>query len=272
VIRYLLTTHRGKAIAGAITGVIALAVLTAFAVLGIVLPGGHGAPPHAAHTVPTPSAGTPDRDPGAGAQGSTVLSAQELAQLDAAPTVAPATAPLLPPVPAQERTQPDLYARAFFTALFAHPYAGVTRGQMLAWIQSQQAATTFITGGSPAQRNRLLVESGSDPAWSNHGFAALPDEATWAQASAGRMSVRIDRLTCLTPPDWEQAIAAGEVTDPGLTERLVSGDITTAWTHGGQRQSQKVSVALTLLLEDPPTAGQYGVVVIADTNAVRVPS
>ena len=57
--------------------------------------------------------------------------------------------------------------------------------------------------------------------------------------------------------------------DPGLTERLVSGDLTMTMTQDGHRVTQHVSVALTLLLEGPPTLGQYGAVVIADTNAVR---
>lgn len=267
MIRYLLTAHRGKVIAGAIV----LAALAAFAVLGIVLPSGHGTPHRMAHTVPAQQTVTANTDTAGGAQGSKVLSARELAQLDAAPAVAPATTALLPPIPASERTQPDLYARAFFTALFAHPYAGTSREDMLAWVQAQQAVTTFVTGGTPAQRNRLLVESASDPAWSNDGFATLPDQSTWAQASAGRMSVHLDRLTCITPPDWEAAITDGSITDPGLTERLVSANMTTTWTHGGQRQTQKISVALTLLLEGPPTTAEYGIVVIADTNAVRVP-
>ena len=109
MIRYLLAAHRGKVIAG----VIVVAVLTVFAILGIVLPGGHDVSPHAARTrtVPTQPTGTPGSAIRGGEQGSNVLSEPELAQLDAAPTVAPATSPLLPPIPAQQRTQPDLYAR-----------------------------------------------------------------------------------------------------------------------------------------------------------------
>jgi hypothetical protein len=263
VFRYLLTAHKAKVIAG----VIAVALLVCFGVLGLVLPSGHAGGHNAAGPTPATS-GTPGTPQGA-TQGYNVLSSRELSMLDAAPDVAPATTRLLPPIPSADRTQPDLYARAFFTALFTHPYAGVTRAQMLAWVQAQQAVSLFITGGTPATLNRLAVESSSDPGWSNSGYAALPDDAGWAQAVAGRASVRIDRLTCVTPPDWETAISDGDITDPGLTARLVSADMTMTWTDGGQRKTERFSAALTLLLEGPPTTGQYGVVVIADTNVVQ---
>jgi hypothetical protein len=264
VIRYLLTAHKGKVIAG----VVAAALLVCFAVLGAALPGGHAGghnpsgPTRTARSGPTgiPSGATP---------GYNVLSPRELSLLAAAPKVAPATTPLLPPISPSDRTQPDLYARAFFTALFTHPYTGVTRAQMLAWVQAQQALSPFITGGTPPEMNRLLVESVSDPAWSNHGVVALPDDSGWAQAVAGRASVRIDQLTCRTPPDWETAISDGDITDPGITARLVSADMTMTWNDGGKLKTQNFSVALTMLLEAPPTASQYGVIVIADTSVVQ---
>jgi len=264
VIRYLLTVHKGKVIAG----IIASALLVCFAVLGAALPGGHksGRNPSG----PTRTAGSgPTGIPSGANSGYNVLSPRELSMLAAAPDVTPATTPPLPPIPPSDRTQPDLYARAFVTGLFIHPYTGVTRAQMLAWVQTQQALSPFITGGTSAELNRLLVESASDPAWSNHGVAALPDDSGWAQAVAGRTSVHIDRLTCLTPPDWETAISDGNITDPGLTARLVSADMTMTWNDGGKPKSQKFSTALTMLLEGPPTASQYGVVVIADTSVVQ---
>jgi hypothetical protein len=265
VFRYLLSAHRGKVIVGFLVA----AVLVCFGVLGLVLPGGHDTHPagQSGRTPTAPPSGPPAH-PGADS-GYSTLSPRELSMLDTAPAVTPGTTPLLPPIPAEDRTQPDLYARAFFTTLFTHPYAGVTRGQMLAWVQAQQADSPFITGGTPAERSRLLVESASDPQWSNHGYAALPDEAGWAQGVAGRASVRIGRLIRVTPPDWETAIAAGDITDPGLTARLVSADMTMTWTESGKPRTQRFSAALTLLLEGPPTASQYGVVVIADTSAVQ---
>ena len=264
MIRYLLTAHKGKVI----VGVIASALLVCFAVFGAALPGGHksGRNPSG----PTRAAGSgPTGIPSGANSGYNVLSPRELSMLAAAPDVAPATTPLLPPIPPSDRTQPDLYARAFVTGLFIHPYTGVTRAQMLAWVQTQQALSPFITGGTSVELNRLLVESASDPAWSNHGVAALPDDSGWAQAVAGRTSVHIDRLTCLTPPDWETAISDGDITDPGLTARLVSADMTMTWNDSGMRKTQKFSTVLTMLLEGPPTASQYGVVVIADTSVVQ---
>jgi hypothetical protein len=267
VLRYLLTAHKG----GVIAAGLAAAALVTFGVLGLVLPGGHGTG-HAARPTDATTARTSGPavvQAGSGPTNYNALSARELSMLDAAPAVTPETTRLLPPIPAQDRTQPDLYARAFLTGLFVHPYAGVTRAQMLAWVQSQQADSPFITGGTVSERSRLLVESASDPQWSNHGYAVLPDDAGWAQAAAGRASVRIARLTCTTPPDWETAISDGDITDPGLTARLVSADMTMSWTEDRKVRTQRLSVALTLLLEGPPATGQYGVVVIADTNVVQ---
>jgi hypothetical protein len=260
VIRYLFAAHKGKVIAA----VAACCLLITLAVLGIVLPADRGS----SHTARPPSSST---SPVADGQqrGSNVLSASERAQLDAAPQVTPGTSRRLPAIPADHRTQPDLYARAFFAALFVHTYTDVNRADMLAWVQAQQAATPFLTRVTPSEMNRLLVESATDPEWSNHGFAAIPDPGKWAAAAAGQLSVRIDRLVSIIPPSWEQAISRGAVTDPGLTERMVSGDMTMTMTTGGHPETQHVSVALTLLLEGPPTRGQYGAVVIADTNAVR---
>ncbi len=264
MIRYLLTAHKGKVI----VGVIAAVLLVCFAALGAALPGGHAGGHNPSDPI-RPAGSGPTAAPAGATPGYNVLSPRELSLLAAAPKVAPATTPLLPPIPPSDRTQPDLYARAFFTALFTHPYTGVTRAQMLAWVQTQQALSPFITGGTLAELNQLLVESASDPAWSNHGVATLPDDSGWAQAVAGRASVRIDRLTRLTPPDWEAAISDGDITDPGLTARLVSADMTMTWNDSGMRKTQKFSTVLTMLLEGPPTASQYGVVVIADTSVVQ---
>lgn len=261
MIRYLITDHKGKVTAGAIV----IAVLIAFTILGLILPSQHATSPRAA---PAPRATQRTGDLPPDGQGYNVLSGKERAMLDTAPDVAPATTAQLPPIPAVDRMQPDLYARAFFTTVFAHPYVGVTRDQMLAWVQAQQAASPFVTGGTPGELHRLLVESASDPAWSDHGYAALPDGAGWARAVTGRATVRIDRLSCVTPPGWETAISDGDITDPGLTARLVSANMTMTWTERGQRKRQEFSAALTLLLEGPPTTRKYGVVVIADTNVV----
>ena len=235
MVRYLLTAHKGKVIAT----VVLVAVLVSFGVLGLVLPGQARRQAWRCLDATATPAGVPLSSQSAEQRYNT-LSPRELAMLDAAPDVTPATTVLLPAIPASDRTQPDLYARAFFTALFTHPYLGVTRAQLLAWVQAQQAVSPFITGGTAAERNRLLVESATDPDWSNSGFAAVPDDAGWAQAVAGRARVRIDRLTCVIPPDWETAISDGDITDPGLTARLVSADMTMTWTQDGQRTTQRI--------------------------------
>ena len=117
MVRYLLTAHKGKVIAG----VLVLAVLVAFALLGVALGSGHGTGHQAALSTQTAPIGS---GPRSNSEGYNVLSVRERAMLDTAPDVAPATTALLPPVPAVDRRQPDLYARAFFTTLFTHPYVG----------------------------------------------------------------------------------------------------------------------------------------------------
>jgi hypothetical protein len=60
---------------------------------------------------------------------------------------------------------------------------------------------------------------------------------------------------------WADAVAGGEITDPGVTARQIDAEVTLHTTDNGQPVTKASSVALTIQLEGPPARGGYGFVV-----------
>jgi hypothetical protein len=97
--------------------------------------------------------------------------------------------------------------------------------------------------------------------------APIPTEADWRAwpARSGNTSVEIVRVT--EPAAWADAVAAGRITDPGVTARDVDAVVTTRWQEHGRTVTAIRSVFLSLTLEGPPTRAEYGYV---NTAAYRL--
>jgi hypothetical protein len=72
------------------------------------------------------------------------------------------------------------------------------------------------------------------------------------------------------PVAWSAAVAAGTITDPGVTARRVDAEVTLHLSDHGQARRQRYSVALTMNLEGPPARDGYGVVTVVRYQSVRV--
>jgi hypothetical protein len=186
--------------------------------------------------------------------------ASDLVRLAAAPVVRPATSRDYPAVPDSQRAQPDMYARAFATQLLAQDYA-TARAELVAWVQSETVPTSepLVVGLVPDElRPKLGVWTVTD---STDGTApSIPTEAGWRAwaARGGTTGVEIVRVT--EPAAWADAVAAGRITDPGVTARDVDAVVTTRWQDHGKTVTAKRSVFLSLTLEGPPTRAEYGYV------------
>jgi hypothetical protein len=186
--------------------------------------------------------------------------ASDLVRLAAASVVRPATSPDFPAVPDSQRAQPDLYARAFATELLTQDYR-TDRAALVAWVQSETVPTSepLVVGLVPDElRPRLGVWTVTD---STDGTAApIPTEADWRAwaARGGTASVEIVRVS--EPAAWADAVAAGRITDPGVTACDVDAVVTTRWQDHGKTVTAKRSVFLSLTLEGPPTRAGYGYV------------
>jgi len=75
----------------------------------------------------------------------------------------------------------------------------------------------------------------------------------------------------MEPVLWSTAIAAGEISDPGITAREVIALVTLHTTEAGTDHEIVSSVALTLNLEGPPARANWGFVgaVLYDAVPVR---
>jgi hypothetical protein len=239
-----------------------------------VIAGGHASPPPAGHVAaggssltaaPTPSLpGT--RSLAAGQQ--TGLQ-ESLARMRAQVPVAPATSAQYPAVSSQARLQPDLYAAAFTRQLLSQDYRA-SRSQLLAWVQSETAASTepLVVGLTPVGlRGRLALWSVQDDTGSP---AIVPSPGAWAALAQrrGYTTVQIQKVT--EPVSWAAAVADGEITDPGVAARQVDAEVTLHTTDHGHPVTAASSVALTIQLEGPPVRGGYGFVVAVIYGVARI--
>ena len=243
----------------------ATALMLPAAVAAAVIAGGHASPTPAGHVAaggssltaaPTPSLPGP-RSLTSGQQ--TGLQ-QSLARMRAQVPVAPATSARYPAVSSQARLQPDLYAAAFTRQLLTQDYR-TSRGQLLAWVQSEAAQSTepLVVGLTPVGlRGRLALWSVQDDTVSP---AIVPSPSTWTALAQrrGYTTVQIQKVT--EPVSWAAAVAGGRITDPGITARQIDAEVTLHTTDHGHATATRSSVSLTVQLEGPPARGGYGFVV-----------
>jgi hypothetical protein len=163
--------------------------------------------------------------------------------------------------------QPDLYAAAFVKGLLTQNYT-TPRDDLLSWVQAESALTTEPTvfGLIPKEvRHKWAVFSvsqGSTP--------PVPTAADWTSLGLrqARTSVQIQRVT--EPVPWSTAVAAGEITDPGITAREVTALVTLHTLEAGIEHRTVTSVALTLNLEGPPALANWAFVGVVTYDAIPV--
>ena len=244
-----------------VLGAAALVVLSLVAVAVIV--GGRSSPTPAGHVATRGSSPTTSLP---GASSLTVEQQSDLQQsltrMRAQIPVTPATSAQNPAVSSQARLQPDLYAATFTRELLTQDYHA-SRDQLLAWVQSESAQSTepLVVGLTPVElRTRLALWSVQDDTGSP---AIVPNQTAWAALATrqGYTTVQVQKVT--EPVSWADAVAGGQITDPGVTARQIDAEVTLHTTDHGQPVTAASSVALTIQLEGPPVRGGYGFVVAA---------
>ena len=237
--------------------VLALALLTVSAVAATSLLARDPAdaratfPTRSTSPVPTPSSGATVPQPGG--IPAPHLDA-EVARLRAAPA-ARAKEAVTEPIDAETRSHPDLYAAEFARQLLSQDYRA-SREDLLAWVQSESALTSdpLVVGLVPKElRDKLAVFTVSD---STDGPAPVLPAAEWDRlADAGAFAkARVQRVT--EPLAWTNAVEAGRITDPGLTARVVSAEVS---LHV-QGRVEVFSVELSLEFEGPPVRDDWAFV------------
>jgi hypothetical protein len=177
-----------------------------------------------------------------------------VARLRAAPE-ARAKEAVTEPIDAESRSHPDLYAAEFARRLLTQDYRA-SREDLLGWVQAESALTSdpLVVGLVPKElRDKLAVFTVTD---SVDGPAPVPPAAEWDRlAAAGAFATaRVQRVT--EPLAWTNAVEAGRITDPGLTARVVSAEVS---LHVPGRV-EVFSVELSLEFAGPPVRDHWGFV------------
>jgi hypothetical protein len=193
----------------------------------------------------------------------------DLARLRATPEVT--TDSPLPRIAGDATTQPDLYAAAFTEGLMTQDYRE-PRQALLSWVQGESARTDepIVVGLVPPElRDRWAVFSVTD---ATDGPAPIPTAGQWAKLSqqAAKTTVRVQRVT--EPMAWTNALEAGRITDPGITARIVSAEVTLTTVVDGHTRHQVSSVELGLELEGPPTRNRWGFLAAVTYTAIPMGS
>jgi hypothetical protein len=261
-------------VVGAVTTV--LTVLIAGTVLTITLIRSHGDPNASAPKPDRPSAalkstthpGQPDDATAPPGIRKGQLEA-ELARLRAAPELT--TDSPLPKIVGDATKQPDLYAAEFTRRLLTQDYRN-PRQVLLSWVQGESAPTPepLVVGLVPPElRDRWAVFSVTD---ATDGPTPIPTFGEWARLAeqAGTSTVRIQRVT--EPMAWTNAVESGRITDPGITARIVSAEVTRTTVVDGRTRRAVTSVELGLEFEGPPTRDQWSFVGAVTYTAIPVGS
>lgn len=240
-----------------------LTVLIAGTVL-IALVGSHGNPnvsaPKRDQPVAAPKATTQPGQPGDVTAPPGIRQGQleaEVARLRATPEVT--TDSTLPKIVGDATTQPDLFAAEFARRLLSQDYR-TPRQTLLSWVQGESALTPepLVVGlVPPSLRGRWAVFTVID---ATDGPTPIPTTGQWARLAeqAGTSTVRIQRV--IEPMAWSNAVESGQITDPGITARIVSAEVTLTTVVNGRTRHAVSSVELGLEFEGPPTRGQWGFV------------
>ena len=195
--------------------------------------------------------------------------ADEVDQLRNSAPVAPRISSSRNRIAGETSLQPDLYASAFVKELLTQNY-GTPRDDLLSWVQAESARTKEprVVGLIPSElRSKwavFSVSSGPTP--------PVPTNPSWTSLGLrqGRTTVEIQRV--VEPVPWSTAVAAGDISDPGVTAREVTALVTLHSAEAGLERKIVTSVALTLNLEGPPALPRWGFVGAITYDAVLVRS
>jgi hypothetical protein len=266
-----LTPSRRRAVFAATGLVIFLAVLLGIGLSGNA--GGHRSsgtadtPSYPAGASVSASASGSGPVPAAPPSVDPALAAQLAERLKATEDFSPATSTQYPGISDVDRSQPDLFAKAFFTELFSRDYAGSSRGNLLSWVQAntgidQANVSTLL----PAE---LLMRTSTASLTAR--FPVVPDDAGWQSLAAfhGTSAVVPVSVRVSTPPEVEQHILDGSA-PAGWTEKLVTGTVSTRTGVNARPVVHSASVALRLVLWGPPNLGSWSLIEASDYNTVAV--
>ena len=135
--------------------------------------------------------------------------------------------------------------------------------------ESAQSTEPRVVGLVPKNlRGKLAVYSLTESI--DGSSIPIPSSTEWAawQRRGGYTTVTVQKVS--EPLKWSQAVADGQLTDPGATARDVDAQVVTHWTAGRKHQTSAQSVALSLSLEGPPAHSGYGFVTAVTYDAVAV--
>ncbi len=174
----------------------------------------------------------------------------------------------LPPDPT---ANPDQFARTFATGLLSQDFR-TSRSSLLSWVQAHSAVSPepLVMGLIPAPaRPTWAVTSVTD---SSEGTPAVPDQREWdlLASVSGYQTVDIQRVS--EPYPWVAAVAAGRISDPGVTAREIVAVVTRHTLEAGQSRSVRSSVVLGVNLEGPPTRDTWAFVTLVTYTSIVMPS
>ncbi len=191
----------------------------------------------------------------------------QLARASAMPSVSPETGSS--DLPAEALAQPDLFARAFVTRLLTQNYRR-PRQELLGWVQAHSAQSTdpLVVGLIPADlRAKWAIFSVSD---TGSGPAPIPIASEWDRLRRAGASTTVQVQSVSQPYAWTSAVAAGRITDPGVTGRQVTARVTLRGVDNGTPYTRVTSVSLSFNLEGPPTRTDWSFVTLAAYTVVPV--
>lgn len=244
-----LWTYRRKAVIGAASVLVAL---LAVAVILAVVAGGSGGYRTARATPSQP--GAPTDHPGAAASTEGVTG-YDHSPWDSAPSPRAAVSEPYPAINGADRTQPDLFARAFGTESLTRDYRNSTRAQLLAWAQASSAPLTIMQVPlTDADRCKALVTSLVTPGWDTGEVGTpVPSQGEWLALRSRQAYTTVTNVAVSAVGDFPPERTT--FTEPTL-DRLVTATVALHSMVSGKPVVQQFSVAFEVVMTQHD--GRYG--------------
>jgi hypothetical protein len=173
-------------------------------------------------------------------------------------------------LPPDLTASPDQFARSFAIGQLSQDFR-TSRSSLLSWVQAHSAVSPepLVMGLIPAPaRTTWAVTSVTD---SSEGTPAVPNQRDWdlLASVSGYQTVDIQRVS--EPYPWVTAVAAGRISDPGVTAREIVAVVTRNTLESGEPRSVRSSVVLGVNLEGPPTRDTWAFVTLVTYTSIVMP-
>jgi hypothetical protein len=154
-----------------------------------------------------------------------------------------------------------VYASAVAQALWTIDYARTGRDQLIDLLKS--ALATQLPAGSPAGSTVGQAQASAMSTFDDY----VPTGSVWANLAASHTKSSFVVTGVTEPASWVAAVTSGQITDPGLTARTVTGVQSITYDGAVDPTTTTQTEEITVALLCPPTTQWCSIEIVPPRDA-----